>query len=96
MRTIQTNEGQTILDIAMQYCGDSETAVTIALLNVLDIDDLLLGQSLLVPDTVIDKQAIVTGFRVSNIVPASALTPYDNYEDEWALYYTTGLPSSHG
>lgn len=95
MQIIQTREGQTLLDVAIEHCGDASLVAQIAVINSLDIDDILLGQSLQVPDLVIDKKAIVTSLATENIIPASALE-IDTYADEWTLYYTTGLPSSHG
>lgn len=96
MQIIQTSEGQTLLDVALMHCGDATLVVQIAILNGLNIDDILIGQSLKLPDVSIDKKAIVASLEKDNIEPASALSPFDNFEDEWKLYYTTGLPSSHG
>ena len=94
MRIIQSSEGQTLVDVAVEHCGDASVAVDIAILNGLDIDDILLGQSLKLPDLTIDKKAIVTSLVEGNIIPASAIE-VDEYADEWTLYYTTGLPASH-
>lgn len=94
MQTIQINEGQTLLDIAIQYCGDADKANDIALLNGLDIDDIVLGQSLKVPDLLIGQKHITQSLQKDGIIPASAIEASD-YEDEWTLYYTTGLPASH-
>ena len=95
MQTIQSSEGQILLDVAIEYCGDASLVTQIAILNGLDIDDILLGQSLIVPEMNIDKKAIVDSLKKYYIVPASALSQFDNYEDEWQQYYSTGLPSSH-
>ena len=94
MQIIQSSEGQTLVDIAIEYCGDASKAMDIAILNGLDIDDVSIGQTLQVPDLVIDKKAIVTSLADGNIAPASAIETND-YADEWEQYYTTGLPESH-
>lgn len=94
MQTIQISEGQTLVDIAIEYCGDASLAIEIAILNGLDVDDILIGQSLQLPDLEIDKKAIVTGFFDANIIPASAIE-VDEYADEWEQYYNEGLPESH-
>jgi hypothetical protein len=72
MRSIKTGEGQTVLDIAMQYCGDTGKSLEICLLNNISItEDLVPGTVLKMPDVVIDKEKIVREFADRLIVPAS-------------------------
>ena len=94
MQTIQSSEGQTLVDIAIEYCGDASKAMDIAILNGFDIDDVTIGQTLQVPDFVIDKKAIVASLADGNIVPASAIE-VNEHADEWEQYYNEGLPESH-
>ena len=89
------NDRQTILDIATQYLGDPERIIEVALLNGIDVDDVEAGGVLLLPDVDLNKSTIVNGLSSRNIIPASAIEA-ETYEDEWTLYYTTGLPESHG
>lgn len=84
---------QTIIDIAIQYLGDAERAAEIAILNELDFDDIPAGTLITIPDIDNYKQRIADLFGDMN-APASAIE-VNSYEDEWTLYYTTGLPSSH-
>lgn len=72
MQHIKAGEGQTLIDIAMQYCGDAMRLFEIAELNNLDItDDLTGGQTLIVPDEEIDKNKIVIEFSKFDLVPSS-------------------------
>jgi LysM domain len=98
MQTITISEGQTLVDIAARYCGDAALAIDIAMLNGIDIDDIQEGDSLILPDVAIDKKAIVENLLARKNNPASALTAEEAiaYEDEWTLYYTVGLPPTHG
>jgi len=65
--------GQTIFDIAIQSCGDSEAAFELAMLNGLNLmSDLIPGQELVLPEVVnID---IALYFKNKNIQPATLLT----------------------
>lgn len=77
MRSIKTGEGQTVLDIAMQYCGDAGKAIEICVLNNVSITtDFAPGTILKVPDVAIEKEKIVKEFADNLLVPAS------NDEDE--------------
>lgn len=70
MRSIKIQEGQTLVDIAMQYCGDALAVFDVAELNGIGItDEPEIGQILFVPDPAIDKIKIVEAFR--KLVPAS-------------------------
>ncbi|MGN6604570.1 MAG: LysM peptidoglycan-binding domain-containing protein [Ginsengibacter sp.] len=88
MRTITVSEGQTLLDIAMQYCGDASVLFDIADLNGLEVtDDLVPGQQLLVPDAEIDKQAVADAFS-DGIIPSSTddnIIPVDEGIEFWAI-----------
>jgi hypothetical protein len=96
MQIITISEGQTLLDIAARYCGDASLAFDIAELNGINIDDIVVGANINVPDYLINKKAIVEYLRERNVIPASALDDNTTYEDEWTLFYTTGLPPTHG
>jgi hypothetical protein len=75
MQTIKIHEGQTLIDIAMQYCGDALAVFDVADLNALGVtDDLIPGQTILIPDVAIDKIKVVEAFE--------GLTPASSYNDE--------------
>ncbi len=83
MQVIKTGEGQTLLDIAMQYTGDVSRAVEIAHLNGLQLtDDLEAGMELQVPEAAIDKQYIAEAFAENDLHPASGETELPNADDE--------------
>lgn len=84
---------QTLTDIATQYLGDASRAFEVAILNNLDMDDVAAGTVIELPEIDNYKQGIADLFGIN--APASALSTFDNYEDEWQQYYSTGLPSSH-
>jgi LysM repeat protein len=76
MRTIKVSEGQTLLDIAIEHCGDVNVWNAIADLNALSLtDDLVVGQELKLPDAAIEKERIVEMFRKPHLKPASAEEP---------------------
>jgi len=97
MKNVIVQAGQTWLDIAEQYCGDSDRAIEIAILNGYDdmTGDIIAGQIVKVPTDLLAINKKVTSVFTSKNAPASALSTFDNYEDEWQQYYSTGLPSSH-
>lgn len=73
MHSIKVSEGQTLLDIAVEYSGDINAAYTIADLNLKGItDDLVVGESLMVPDVDVTKAGIVEMFAQPSRKPASA------------------------
>lgn len=79
MQNITVSEGQTLIDIAAQYCGDATVAFAIAEMNELSLtDDLTIGQSLVVPDVDAEHIDIVNEIKDSGVIPASA---YDNNDD---------------
>lgn len=72
MQTITVKEGQTLLDIAMQYLGNSERVYDIANLNEIEITtDLVVGQELWIPDTEITDESIAEVFEENDLIPAS-------------------------
>ena len=84
---------QTVLDIALQYLGDPERIVEVAMLNNMDVDDVAAGTGISLPTVDLNKSTVINGLTSRNLVPASAVL-VNNYEDEWTLYYTIGLPLS--
>ena len=70
MRIIKVQLGQSLLDIALQYCGDIAAALDIAALNNLPLcDQLAPNTELQVPDIVNKK--VVNHFIEHNHSPAS-------------------------
>lgn len=60
MQTIKALSNQTPVDLALQATGSIETWFDVAQLNGLSItDNLTPGVSYIVPETIIDKQAVV-------------------------------------
>lgn len=70
MKEVIAQTGQTVLDIAIQHCGDVETAYIIAQTNGFSIDSLLIpGQRLIVPNET--NPIVVRGLQSLGAVPAS-------------------------
>lgn len=70
---IKAGEGQTFLDIAMQYCGDALRADEIAVMNGMAVTaDLQPGQDIEIPVVVIDKINVVAAFDERGLIPASS------------------------
>jgi len=66
-------ERQSLLDIAMQYCGDASAAFAIAVLNGISASDgLIVDSELLLPD-VIDSD-VVKYYINNDIQPATTVT----------------------
>ena len=77
MKQITVRDGQTMLDIALEYYGDASAVVALAADNGLTVGaPLSAGQILDIdPERVADKQ--ITGYYATrNIKPS---TKYDNY-----------------
>ena len=73
MQIIKAGEGQTFLDIAMQYCGDALRADEIAVLNGQPVTaGLQPGQDITIPIVVIDKINVVAAFEERELIPASS------------------------
>ena len=88
---------QTLTDVATEHLGDADRAIELAILNGLDLDDVGPGTFVLLPKIDNYKQPIADLFDAIT-APISALNVAQaaRYEDEWTLFYTTGLPASHG
>ena len=72
MQTIKINEGQTLLDVAIQHTGDASRAFEIALANGLNFsDDLEIGTVVLVPEASVENKKNVADFVKTNTTPAS-------------------------
>lgn len=79
MRNIKTGEGQALVDIAMEYCGDALRVFELADLNNISVtQELQPGTSLIIPDSEIDKIKIIAAFTNEGLHPASK---EDEFED---------------
>lgn len=86
MRIIKVSEGQTLLDIAMQHCGDVSAVYEIADLNGKSVtDDLVIGEDLKVPDAIDNR--IVTMFEDTYLYPASWENPESSEVNGEGLEY---------
>ena len=66
MKTIQVLSGQTLVDIAMQELGDASRLFELAELNgLLPSDNIVAGQSILVPDLEVNKAKTVNLLQVN-------------------------------
>lgn len=72
-RTIKIGEGQCLIDVAMQYCGNAYRVFDIAALNgVENITDVLdAGIVLIVPETYIEDRRVADYFAGGGHMPAS-------------------------
>ncbi|MDR2410121.1 MAG: LysM domain-containing protein [Bacteroidales bacterium] len=71
MRTINTQERQTLFDIAIMQCGDVEAAFAIMQMNDLSVtEELQTGQEISVPDTY--NRRITEFYSINSINPATA------------------------
>lgn len=85
---------QNLLDIAIQTTGDADNALDIALVNGLCLtDDLIAGQLLSVPDTLLRNENILSLLRATTAAPATAITaanitdaPFEGIEF-WTIEY---------
>jgi len=82
---VTVKQRQTIVDIALQYLGDADELVTLALLNGIDINDVAAGTALKLPTANPYKQSVIEQFNDVN-APASALTT-PLVDDSWAIYW---------
>lgn len=70
---IKALHNQTLLDIAIQYCGTINALVSIAILNNLSITgDLLPGQNIEIPKTDFGFKEVINFFNLNKIQPATA------------------------
>lgn len=73
MKVVKILDKQTTIDIAVQELGDAERAMEVAELNGIPVtQNLIAGQTLLVPDFDISKRNIVQLFKDTSNAPASA------------------------
>ncbi|MOA43351.1 hypothetical protein D3C78_1654920 [compost metagenome] len=71
-------QGQCLIDIAIQHCGDASAAFAIAALNGLSVtDDVLPGVDLLIPE-ILDK-GMTDYFLKNGFVPATGSVKPENY-----------------
>lgn len=76
MSSAIVQDRQTLLDIALQYCGDFASAIEIARLNGLALsDDPTPGTELQLPD--VANARVVANFKALGISPATALNDGD-------------------
>lgn len=72
MQTIKAGEGQTLIDIAMQYMGNSKRAMELSALNELSLTaDLLPGQLIKVLSPAVEDKKKVDEFTKWKLCPAS-------------------------
>lgn len=87
-------QGQNLLDLALQATGDADTALDIALVNGLCLsDDLTVGQTIEVSDTLTGNENIRQLYAARAIHPATGITatnssaaPFEGIEF-WAVEY---------
>ncbi len=87
-------QGQNLLDLALQATGDADTALDIALANGLCLsDDLTVGQTIEVSDTLTGNENIRQLYAAHAIHPATGITatnsadaPFEGIEF-WAVEY---------
>lgn len=87
-------QGQNLLDLALQATGDADTALDIALANGLCLsDDLTVGQTVEVSDTLTGNENIRQLYVARAIRPATGITtantadaPFEGIEF-WAIEY---------
>jgi hypothetical protein len=86
MSSVIVQPGQTIIDLAIQYCGSVEVANELAQLNDKSItDELQVGETLLVPE--------VFNKRVRQVVVEQSIQPATNLGDDeegigyWGIEY---------
>jgi hypothetical protein len=83
-RSITVSEGQSFIDIAIQYMGDATKAFDIAALNgyagITDVP--LIGTLLNIPDADISSLSIVNTFAATGVIPASVTDYSDNANSE--------------
>lgn len=66
---------QSLYDLAIQYTGYATNALKIALHNsITPTDELIAGDTLIIPDDLEVDDAIVSFYRNNNYIPGSTLT----------------------
>ncbi len=72
MTNVVIQNGQTLFDIALQYCGDISAAYDIAVINDIEItSNLVVGEEINIPD-VINKN-VVNYYQQNEIKPSTAI-----------------------
>jgi hypothetical protein len=83
---VTVEQGQNMLDVALQHCGNTSAAFAIAKLNGLSLtDDLIAGSSLIIPDVV--EPAMVQYLSDNNIVPATGTSLIGEVEAPGGIDY---------
>ena len=86
MSSINVQPGQTLEDIAIQYCGDYSAIFQLAKLNGLSLtDDLVPGQALVLPAAVNARVRSVYADR--RYVPASGVEVVEEGIGYWGIEY---------
>ncbi|MFC4163994.1 hypothetical protein ACFOWU_10030 [Epilithonimonas zeae] len=91
--TIAVLHNQSLLDFAIQHTGNVLNAFDLSIANGISItDDLTVGMSLLIPETIVKDQEILDFYTAKNIKPATALTVDPEEEilegiGYWYIYY---------
>lgn len=81
---MEIHSRQSIFDVALQHCGNLESAFGIAELNGLSLtDDLEVGASMTMPEA--DNKQVVQHYAVNTVEPATAIT-----QDEINAILATG------
>lgn len=81
---MEIHSRQSIFDVALQHCGNLESAFSIAELNGLSLtDDLEVGASMAMPEA--DNKQVVQYYAVNTMEPATAIT-----QDEINAILATG------
>lgn len=95
MRQIKVKNGQTILDIAVQYCGDVEAAFDIAAMNDIEVTSQPeTGTVLLIPE--ISNKRVVSYFGANNIAPATEYSSQINFIPMNAIVKTENYNLANG
>jgi len=73
--TAKVLHNQSILDIAIQHTGSVFNAFAIAIANDMAISETLTaGNSILIPDNVLNDESILNYYKAKDIQPATSLT----------------------
>lgn len=85
-------QGQCLMDFAIQHCGSATAIVAIAMLNNISVtEDVAAGTDLLLPPVV--NQQVVNYFKTNNLIPATQPQkekPFYNSKNEGIGYWAIG------
>lgn len=88
MLTVKVKAHQCLLDLSMQEKGSINTLFDFAAVNNISItDNLIAGQSMLIPDTEITEKNTYQYLRDNNIIPANAYTQEDEASIKGGISY---------